>query len=64
MLIHLATKVTTIDSETKLIREVQERMEKAKNIMIFGVNEDNDTDENSPNTVKRRICTHYLCLLL
>lgn len=48
-----AIKVTTTDSEIKLIREVQERIEKAKNIMIFRVNEDNDTDENSPNIVKR-----------
>jgi hypothetical protein len=28
-------------------------MEKSRNIMIFCVNEDNDTDENSPNTVKK-----------
>lgn len=48
-----STKVTTVDPDFKLIHEVQERMEKSKNIIIFGVNEDSDMDMDSPNTVKR-----------
>ncbi|KAF0717576.1 Uncharacterized protein FWK35_00028599, partial [Aphis craccivora] len=48
-----STKVTTIDPDFKLIHEVQECMEKSKNIIIFGVNEDSNMDMDSPNTVKR-----------
>lgn len=48
-----STKITTVDPNFKLIHEVQERMEKSKNIIIFGVNEDSDMDMDSPNTVKR-----------
>lgn len=48
-----STKVTTVDPDFELIHEVQERMEKSKNIIIFGVNEDSDMDMDSPYTVKR-----------
>lgn len=47
-----STKVTTINPDFNIIHEVQERMEKSKNIIIFGVNEVNDIDDDSPNTVK------------
>jgi hypothetical protein len=57
-----STKVTTIDSEVKLFREIQECTEKSKNILIFGVNEDNDKDENPPITVKT-VCLNQTTFL-
>lgn len=42
--LYTSNKVTTINPDFNLIREVQERIEKSKNIIIFDVNEDNDSD--------------------